>query len=95
LLEAWGQRFDLQLEDHLTVFRYRDVPGMIGRVGTAFGRHEINIVSAAVGRQPEEGAGEGDRLAAMAITTDTPVAREVVEEIAAGEDFVAGYTVSL
>jgi D-3-phosphoglycerate dehydrogenase len=95
LLEAWGQRFDLQLEDHLTVFRYRDVPGMIGRVGTAFGRHDINIVSAAVGRQPEEGAGEGDRLAAMAITTDTPVAREVVEEIAAGEDFVAGYTVSL
>jgi D-3-phosphoglycerate dehydrogenase len=95
LLEAWGQRFDLQLEDHLTVFRYRDVPGMIGRVGTAFGRHDINIVSAAVGRQRDDDAGEGDRLAVMALTTDTPVERSVVEEIAAGEDFVAGYTVSL
>ena len=37
LLEAWGQRFDVQLEDHITLFRYRDVPGMIGRVGTIFG----------------------------------------------------------
>ena len=38
LLEAWGHRFDLQLEDHLTLFRYRDVPGMIGRVGTMLRR---------------------------------------------------------
>ena len=37
LLEAWGHRFDVQLEDHITLFRYRDVPGMIGRVGTIFG----------------------------------------------------------
>ena len=27
LLEAWGQRFNLQLEEHLALFRYRDVPG--------------------------------------------------------------------
>ena len=53
LLEAWGQRFNLQLEDHLALFRYRDVPGMIGRVGTAFGGHGINISSAAVGHVPE------------------------------------------
>ena len=33
LLEAWGQRFNLQLEDHIVLFRYSDVPGMIGRVG--------------------------------------------------------------
>ena len=49
LLEAWGQRFNIQLEDHITLFRYRDMPGMIGRVGTLFGEHGINIVSAAVG----------------------------------------------
>ncbi len=55
LLEAWGQRFDVQLEDHIALFRYRDLPGMIGRVGTSFGRHGVNIVSAAVGRQPDEG----------------------------------------
>ena len=35
LLEAWGQRFNLQIDDpHLTLFQYSDVPGMVGRVGT-------------------------------------------------------------
>ena len=32
LLEAWGSRFNVQLEPHLAVFRYRDQPGMLGRV---------------------------------------------------------------
>ena len=53
LLEAWGQRFDLQIDDpHLTLFRYSDVPGMVGRVGSSLGEHGINISAAAVGRQP-------------------------------------------
>jgi D-3-phosphoglycerate dehydrogenase len=95
LLEAWGQRFDIQLEDHITLLRYRDVPGMIGRVGMVFGRHGINIVSAAVGRQPEDAAPGRDRLAAMAITTDAPVSREVVREIVAGEGFEAGQSITL
>jgi D-3-phosphoglycerate dehydrogenase len=93
LLEAWGQRFDVQLEQHITLFRYSDVPGMIGRVGTVFGAHGINIVSAAVGHQPEESKQDG--LAAMVITTDNPVPNEVLEEIVAGDGFVAGRTVNL
>jgi D-3-phosphoglycerate dehydrogenase / 2-oxoglutarate reductase len=96
LLEAWGQRFDVQLEGHLTIFRYRDVPGMIGRVGTIFGQHGINIVSAAVGRQPEEEMLRRDAgLAAMVITTDTAVPRQVLDEVLEGEGFVAARTVSL
>ena len=95
LIEAWGQRFDVQLDDHLTLFRYRDVPGMIGRVGTAFGRHGVNIVSAAVGRQPDGGPAGAEPLAAMTITTDRPVPHEVVEEIVASDGFVAGRSVSL
>jgi D-3-phosphoglycerate dehydrogenase / 2-oxoglutarate reductase len=94
LLEAWGHRFDLQLEDHLTLFRYRDVPGMIGRVGTCFGEHGVNIVSAAVGREPGDDDATGG-VAAMAITTDAPVPREVIDEIVAGEGFFDGRTVSL
>jgi D-3-phosphoglycerate dehydrogenase / 2-oxoglutarate reductase len=96
LLEAWGQRFDVQLEDNITVFRYRDIPGMIGRVGMTFGNHGINIVSAAVGRQPEGSEADADgRLAAMVITTDTPVPQQVLEEIVGGEGFVTGRTVTL
>jgi D-3-phosphoglycerate dehydrogenase len=95
LLEAWDQRFDVQLDEHITLFRYRDLPGMLGRVGTAFGAHGVNIVSAAVGRQPDEAEGGDGRLAAMAITTDTAVPPQVIEEIVASDGFVAGRTVSL
>jgi len=95
LLEAWGHRFDLQLEDHLTLFRYRDVPGMIGRVGTSCGREGVNIISAAVGRQPDEGGAGNGGIATMAITTDSPMPRNVLDEIVASDGFVAGRTVSL
>ena len=95
LLEAWGHRFDLQLEDHMTLFRYRDVPGMIGRVGTIFGKHGVNIVSAAVGREWLGAHGGENRVAAMAITTDGPVPREVIDEIVAGQGFFAGRSVTL
>jgi D-3-phosphoglycerate dehydrogenase / 2-oxoglutarate reductase len=96
LLEAWGQRFNLQIEDHLALFRYRDMPGMIGRVGSAFGDHGINIVSAAVGRQPDEDDGDGDGTSAvMAITSDGPVPQAVVDAIVAGDGFVSGRAVTL
>jgi D-3-phosphoglycerate dehydrogenase / 2-oxoglutarate reductase len=95
LLEAWGQRFNIQLEGHVTLLRYSDVPGMVGKVGTVFGDHAINIVSMAVGRQPDgPGAGDGG-LAAMAITTDAPVAREVLAEILALEGFVDARSVGV
>jgi D-3-phosphoglycerate dehydrogenase len=97
LLEAWGQRFNLQLEDNVALFRYRDVPGMLGRIGTAFGQHGVNIDAAAVGHLPddEQLAGAEPGLAVMVVTTDAPVPRAVVEEIAAGEGFEAGEAVSL
>jgi len=95
LLEAWGQRFAVQLEDHITLLRYRDIPGMIGRVGTCFGKHGVNIVSAAVGRQPDKAQAGRGRLAAMAITTDIAVPHTVIEEIVASEGFEAGRTVTL
>ena len=50
LVRVWGERFYMPFADHLVVFRYKDQPGMIGRVGTIFGEHGVNIVSAAVGR---------------------------------------------
>jgi D-3-phosphoglycerate dehydrogenase len=98
LLEAWGQRFNLQFDDpHLALFRYRDVPGMVGRVGTALGAHGINISAAAVGRQASGDGQDGRRgeLAVMAVTTDAEVPAAVVQEIAGGDGFVAGRAVSL
>jgi D-3-phosphoglycerate dehydrogenase len=84
LLEAWGQRFNIQLEGHVTLLRYSDVPGMVGKVGTIFGEHAINIGSMAVGRAPD---GDDSGLASMAITTDAPVAAEVLDQILALDGF--------
>jgi D-3-phosphoglycerate dehydrogenase len=95
LLEAWGQRFDIQLEEHVTLLRYRDLPGMLGHVGTEVGQAGVNIVSAAVGRLPDEGDGARDGLAAMAITTSAPVPQPIIEAIVASDGFVAGTTVAL
>jgi D-3-phosphoglycerate dehydrogenase len=93
LLEAWGRRFNLQIEHALTFFRYEDRPGMIGRVGRAFGESGINIENAAVGRAPEDEAGES--TAAMVLTTDRPVPQTVVRAIAAEDGFREGHTVSV
>jgi D-3-phosphoglycerate dehydrogenase len=89
LVKVWGESFYMPFAEHLAIFRYRDQPGMIGRVGTAFGQHGVNIVSAAVGAEanPEQ--------AVMALTTDAPVPAEVVEEIASADGFYAGRAVDL
>jgi D-3-phosphoglycerate dehydrogenase len=92
LLEAWGSRFNVQLEQHLAVFRYRDQPGMLGRVGTALGNARVNIVSAAVGRRP---VNDSDGEAVMIVTTDTRVPTEVLTSLLSAQDFVAARAVSL
>jgi D-3-phosphoglycerate dehydrogenase / 2-oxoglutarate reductase len=100
LVEVQGRRLTIELEPYVTVFRYQDLPGMIGRVGTIFGAHGINISSAAVGHVPDgqdaaAPSGEDGRLAAMVVTTDAPVPDEVVDEIVASDGFVNGWAVDL
>jgi D-3-phosphoglycerate dehydrogenase len=92
LLEAWGARFNVQLEENLAIFRYRDQPGRIGRVGTLLGEASVNVSSAAVGHHGED---ERPEEAVMVVTTDSPVSREVVDEIVSEDGFVAGRTVTL
>jgi D-3-phosphoglycerate dehydrogenase len=95
LLEAWGQRFNLQLEPYVTLLKYSDVPGMIGKLGTCFGRHGLNIELAAVGHDAEDEPAPDGPEAVMAVTTDQPVPQSVIDEIIAEEGFVAGRFVSL
>ena len=92
LLEAWDRRFNVQLEDHVALFRYSDVPGMIGRVGTVFGEAGVNIASAAVGYAQDNGDGDGE--AVMVVTTDQTVPQEVIDRIVALDGFLDGRTAS-
>jgi D-3-phosphoglycerate dehydrogenase len=96
LLEAWGQRFNLQIDDpYLVLFRYSDVPGMVGRVGTSLGEHGINISAAAVGRHAPGESESHSNIAVMAVTTDMPVPDDVVGRIAGTDGFVAGRSIEL
>ena len=56
---------------------YEDKPGMIGKVGTVLGQHDINIASLQVGRRKV-----GDS-AAMGLCLDTPPDGSVLEELKA------------
>jgi D-3-phosphoglycerate dehydrogenase len=90
LLEAWGQRFNLQIDDpHLALFRYSDVPGMVGRVGSTLGEAGVNISAATVGR------GGSSDLAVMAVTTDGAVPEDVIAQIASSDGFVSGRSIAL
>ncbi len=92
LVEVQGRRLTIELTPFVTVFRYADLPGMVGRVGTIFGQHGINISSAAVGHTPD---GKDERHAAMVVTTDAAVPRAVVAEIVDSEGFDSGWAVVL
>jgi D-3-phosphoglycerate dehydrogenase len=87
LVSVWGEGFYLPFADHLAVFRYTDQPGMIGRVGTAFGEEGVNIISAAVGAETS-----GDR-AVMALTTDAAVQQSTIDKILELDGFSVGRAV--
>ena len=66
---------DLGPSEYMAFFRYADIPGMIGRIGTILGNHDINIAHMQVGRRKIGGE------AVMGINVDTPIPDEVMEEI--------------
>jgi D-3-phosphoglycerate dehydrogenase len=89
LVRVWGESFYMPFADHLVVFRYQDQPGMIGRVGTIFGQHGVNIASAAVGAE------ESGEQAVLALTTDAPVPEVLLDEILRLDGFHAGRAIDL
>jgi D-3-phosphoglycerate dehydrogenase len=50
LFRLGDYRLEAYLDGKLLIFTHDDVPGIIGRVGTIFGNHRVNIAQMAVGR---------------------------------------------
>lgn len=84
LAGALGFAIDLELSPQMVFFRYDDVPGVIGRVGTMFGEDGVNIANMAVSRTRE-----GDR-ALMVLSIDSEPPPELVERFR-GEGFDAQF----
>jgi D-3-phosphoglycerate dehydrogenase / 2-oxoglutarate reductase len=78
LVSALGFELETELAPLMVFFRYDDVPGVIGRVGTLFGEAQVNIANMAVSRTRK-----GEK-ALMALSLDTPAPAELVERVQAG-----------
>jgi D-3-phosphoglycerate dehydrogenase len=50
---------DAYLDGIMLIFTHRDVPGMIGYIGTIFGKHKVNIAQMTVGRAAPGGEAIG------------------------------------
>ncbi len=81
LAGALDYQIEIELAPLMAFFRYDDMPGVIGRVGTTFGQAGVNIANMAVSRTNQGGK------ALMALSIDTPAPPELVDEfLAAGFD---------
>jgi D-3-phosphoglycerate dehydrogenase len=89
LTEVDGFDVDLLAADHLLFFRYADQPGVVGRVGAALGEAGINIAGAQVSRTSQG----GDAL--MALTVDSAVPAQVLDDIAAAIGATSARSVDL
>jgi D-3-phosphoglycerate dehydrogenase / 2-oxoglutarate reductase len=69
------------LERHLIYLRNRDVPGVIGRVGTILGEHKINIANFSLGRRSGEPVGGSAREAVAVVHVDARVPEQVLTEL--------------
>ena len=59
LVQLGPFRMEGYLDGVLLVFTHHDVPGIIGKVGTIFGNHRVNIAQMAVGRTAPGGEAIG------------------------------------
>jgi D-3-phosphoglycerate dehydrogenase len=68
-------RVDLHTEGRFLISRHEDRPGIVGRVGTILGEHDVNIASMQVGRDAPRGR------AMMILAVDDPVGETVLDHL--------------
>lgn len=66
---------DFAPEEHMLILTYGDRPGMIGKIGTIMGAHDINIASMNLGRREKRGE------AMVILSLDSAIPPFVVEEV--------------
>ncbi len=80
LLHVDGIDVEAPLERNLIYMRNRDVPGVIGKVGTILGEESINIADFSLGRRTAEKDSE-QREAIAVVHVDGKVPEEVLKRL--------------
>jgi D-3-phosphoglycerate dehydrogenase / 2-oxoglutarate reductase len=75
LVQLGPYHLDTFMDGVLLVFTHRDVPGLIGFIGTIFGKHGVNIAQMTVGRQQPGGE------AIAVLNLDSPPPDEALREV--------------
>jgi len=73
ILQLAGGRFDLRLPRYLLVTQHKDLPGVVGRVGTLLGSAGINIATLELDREFAGGR------ALMALGLDAPPGDDLLQ----------------
>jgi len=83
LVRLGQYRLDAHLDGTLFIFTHRDVPGLIGFIGTTFGRHGVNIAQMNVGRQQPGGEAIG------VVNLDSYPSPEAMAEVSSHPDILS------
>jgi len=83
LVAVDGNEVEANLNGSLLLLKNRDVPGIVGVVGTTLGRHGVNIASMSLGRN------EAGGVAVSTINLDTTPSDEAIEELRGHEAIVS------
>ena len=84
-------RLDAHLDGNLFVFSHKDVPGLIGFLGTTFGRHNVNIAQMNVGRNQDHPGGE----AIGVVNLDSIPPDSAIAEVNANKDIISTSLIKL
>ena len=89
LVKIGPYRLDAHLDGHLLIFTHHDRPGLIGFIGTTFGRHGVNIAQMNVGREVPGG------LAIGVVNLDAIPSQAALDELKAHADIVSLSVITL
>ncbi len=91
LVQKGNCRLESYLDGMLMIFAHRDMPGVIGKVGSIFGRHRVNIAQMSVGRAANKPG--GDAIGILSLDSAPPA--EALAEVTAMDDVSQAWIVKL
>ena len=91
LVRLDGFHLDSYLDGQMLIYRHRDVPGLIGAIGTVLGKHSVNIANMALGRAKNEPGGNSVAV----LNVDSAPSAAAMEEIAQHPEVTGLQLVSL
>ena len=91
LVQKGDFRLESYLEGTLMIMSHRDMPGVVGKVGSIFGAHRVNIAHMSVGRGSDRPGGE----AIGVLVLDSPPPAEALAEVLALDEVAGASVVTL